>query len=263
MQEQYGIIVLYNKSVDESVTYNCLKKYDNLKVIVCDNSTKSFNNKIKVESDQFIYIDMHGNKGLSIAYNRALDSIEKINPKMEGYVMLFDDDTFIPEEYFSKMTEAINKKKADIFLPIVKDEIGILSPSVMKKYYCHRAPENVWSIKKQEICGINSGMCIKLSAFTTYRYNEKIFLDYVDHNFIRDMRKKNKKVEIVNTQINQKFSSNTHNKKAELSRFKIFKKDLNVFYEHGFGNRFFYYYVITRRKMQLTRKYRDIAIIFK
>ena len=110
MQEQYGIIVLYNKSVDESVTYNCLKKYDNLKVIVCDNSTKSFNNKIKVESDQFIYIDMHGNKGLSIAYNRALDSIEKINPKMEGYVMLFDDDTFIPEEYFSKMTEAINKK---------------------------------------------------------------------------------------------------------------------------------------------------------
>ena len=33
MQEQYGIIVLYNKSVDESVTYNCLKKYDNLKLL--------------------------------------------------------------------------------------------------------------------------------------------------------------------------------------------------------------------------------------
>ena len=133
----------------------------------------------------------------------------------------------------------------------------------MKKYYCHRAPEDVWSIKQEELCGINSGMAINLQIFRKYRYNEEIFLDYVDHNFLRDMRKYKKKVVILNVKIRQTFSSNTDSKEKALIRFKIFKKDINVFYKKGFWNRFFYYYVITRRKMQLSRQFRDITIMFR
>lgn len=263
MQKKYGIIVVYNKSVDNSTTYKCLKEVGNIYVVVCDNSTKKFDNKEKVERDGYTYIDMHGNCGLSKAYNRALDRIKMDNPKMEGYVMLFDDDTFIPADYFEKMSQVIESGRADIYLPIVEDEVGILSPSIMKKYYCHRAPSDVWSIKKDELCGINSGMVIRLAVFRKYRYDEGIFLDYVDHNFLRDMRKYKRKVEIVDTRIKQTFSSNTDPKEKAMVRFKIFKKDINRFYAHGFWNRFFFYYVITRRKMQLTRKYRDPRIMFK
>lgn len=259
----FGIIVIYNKNVRDSITYQCLKKQDDLQVVVCDNSTQNFDNKNIVENDGFYYVDMHGNAGLSKAYNAALNVISSVNEGMKGYVSLFDDDTFIPNIYFLKLRSEIRTKKSDIFLPIVKDEVGILSPSVMKKYYCHRAPENVWAVKEDELCGINSGMSIRLRIFKKYRYNEKIFLDYVDHNFLRDMRKRHRRVSIMDVEIRQTFSSNIRNKEKELNRFKIFKKDINEFYKGGFWSRFFFYYVITRRKMQLTRKYRDPRIMFQ
>lgn len=259
----YGIIVVYNKNVKDSTTYQCLKAQKSLRIIVCDNSTSDYRNKDIVQTDGYFYVDMHGNAGLSKAYNKALNVISEENPEMKGYVALFDDDTFIPEAYFSKLREDIREKHSDIFLPIVRDEVGILSPSVMKKYYCHRAPENVWKIKKQELCGINSGMAIRLRLFKNYRYDERIFLDYVDHGFIRDMRKKHRKVSIMDVEIRQTFSSNTDNKEKSMIRFQIFKKDINEFYREGFWNRFFFYYVITRRKMQLTRKFRDLSIMFK
>ncbi len=262
VMELFGIIVVYNKNVNNSLTYQCLKKQENLQIIVCDNSTRDYDNKEFVKNDGFCYIDMHGNAGLSKAYNKALDYIQYNNPHMKGFVMLFDDDTFIPDIYFSKLRSEIQTKRSDIFLPIVKDEVGILSPSVMKKYYCHRAPENVWLVKQDELCGINSGMAIRLKIFKKYRYNEKIFLDYVDHNFLRDMRKRHCRVSIMNVEIQQTFSSNIKDKEKELVRFKIFKKDINEFYREGFWNRFFFYYVITRRKMQLTRKYRNPRIMF-
>lgn len=263
MPDLFGIIVIYNKNVRDSITYQCLKKQDDLQVVVCDNSTQNFDNKNIVENDGFYYVNMHGNAGLSKAYNAALDAISSVNEGMKGYVSLFDDDTFIPDIYFSKLRSEIRTKKSDIFLPIVKDEVGILSPSVMRKYYCHRAPENVWAVKQDELCGINSGMAIRLRIFKKYRYNEKIFLDYVDHNFLRDMRKRHCRVSIMDVEIRQTFSSNIRNKEKELIRFKIFKKDINEFYRGGFWNRFFFYYVITRRKMQLTRKYRDPRIMFQ
>lgn len=259
----YGIIVLYNKKTEDSKTYACLKGQTDINIVVCDNSTRDFNNQAVVEADGYNYVNMHGNAGLSKAYNKALDCIQEMNPSMNGYVMLFDDDTYIPAEYFETLKKQIADNPKDIYLPIVEDEIGILSPSVMKKYYCHRAPADVWSIPKSDLCGINSGMAIRLKLFENYRYNEAIFLDYVDHNFIRDMRKAQRDVAILDVKIKQSFSSNTDSKEKSMIRFKIFKKDINVFYQGDFWNRFFYYYVITRRKMQLTRKFRDPRIMFK
>lgn len=264
MQNLFGIIVIYNKNVNDSVTYECLKKQKNLRIIVCDNSTTDYDNEKIVERDGGHYINMNGNAGLSKAYNKALDYIQYKNPHMQGCIMLFDDDTFIPDDYFKKMLQAIKNGRADIYLPIVQDEIGVLSPSIMKKYYCHRAWNgNVWKIKNNEICGINSGMAISLNIFKRYRYSEEIFLDYVDHNFLRDMRKYHRKIEIVRTYIQQTFSSNMHDKEKELARLDVFKKDIDVFYKKGFGNRIFFHYTMLRRKMKLVLKYKKIDIMFR
>lgn len=264
MAKLFGIIVVYNKNVNDSVTYQCLKNEKNLRIVVCDNSTSDYGNRAIIEADGYTYVDMSGNAGLSKAYNRALDKICSIYPEMKGYVMLFDDDTFIPEDYFIKMKKAMNRSKEDIYLPIVRDEIGILSPSMMKKYYCHRAVGgNVWKIKPAELCGINSGMAICLEIFKTYRYNEEIFLDYVDHNFIRDMRKNHKKIEIVKTYLQQSFSSNIYDMEKELVRLNIFEKDIDVFYKEGLGNRIFFHYTMIRRKMKLALKYKKLSVLFR
>lgn len=262
MAKLFGIIVIYNKNVDDSVTYQCLKKEKQLYVVVCDNSTSDYDNQRKVEADGYIYVNMGGNAGLSKAYNKALDTIFLRYPETDGYVLLFDDDTFIPEDYFVQMKKAFHRGGGDIYLPIVKDEIGILSPSMMKKYYCHRAiGGDVWKIKQSELCGINSGMAISLEIFKNYRYNEEIFLDYVDHNFIRDMRKQKRKIQIVKTYLQQSFSSNIYDMKKELARLDIFQKDIQVFYKQGIGNRIFYHYTMLRRRMKLAIKYKNVRIL--
>ena len=264
MTQIFGIIVVYNKNVCDSVTYQCIKKQGRIKMIVCDNSTKDYGNRDIVVSDGYQYVDMHGNQGLSKAYNKALDVIHTLNPSMKGYVMLFDDDTDIPEDYFKQMYRALEQPSAHIYLPIVKDEIGVLSPSMMKKYYCHRAiGGDVWKIRQNELCGINSGMVIYLGIFRKYRYNEALFLDYVDHNFIRDMRRRYCKIQIVDTCLYQSFSSNIYDEQKELARLKIFEKDIRAFYRKGFVSKAFFHYTMIRRKMKLALKYKKPGILFR
>lgn len=104
-------------------------------------------------------------------------------------------------------------------------------------------------------------MAISLEIFKNYRYNEEIFLDYVDHNFIRDMRKQKRKIQIVKTYLQQSFSSNIYDMKKELARLDIFQKDIQVFYKQGIGNRIFYHYTMLRRRMKLAIKYKNVRIL--
>lgn len=121
MNTLYAILVVYNKYIKDSATYTFLKKHKDINVIVCDNSTRDYKNQSVVKSDGYTYIDMHGNKGLSKAYNVALDVLQN----KTGYVILLDDDTILNEEYYNSVLNL----SCDIALPIVMDEKSILSPS--------------------------------------------------------------------------------------------------------------------------------------
>lgn len=264
MTNLIAIMVVYNTEITESRAYKCVLNEKNIKVIVCDNSTISNNNKMLVEKDGNIYISMQGNKGLSKAYNKAIDYIMNYNFDTVDYIVLMDDDTYFPSEYFKEVREKINQSKLDIYLPTVLDEsgkAGYLSPSIMRNGYCHRA-DDIKAIKQDELCGINSGMVIRKDIFKDYRYNENIFLDYVDHNFIRDMKRLGKKMEVLETTLNQNFSSSSDTKEKSKIRFKIFKKDINVFYRHGFKDRCMYHYIILRKKVNFLHRFHDLSAIF-
>ena len=49
MEHLYSIVVVYNQKISESVSYNALKKNPDLRIIVCDNSTKDFGNEEAVQ----------------------------------------------------------------------------------------------------------------------------------------------------------------------------------------------------------------------
>lgn len=173
----YAVLVDYNKPLEESPSYQALRRQKDIVTIVCDNSTQVELDQNLVQKDGNVYLSMHGNRGLSKAYNRALDHIEEEDPVLEGFVMLFDDDTDIPDSYFDCVRQMIKKNDADIFLPLVADQdpkLGYLSPSIMKDVYIHRTKEP-FKLKEKELCGINSGMLIRLSLFENYRYNEDLF----------------------------------------------------------------------------------------
>ena len=120
----YGILVVYNMDVSESVSYQFINRHKEINLIVVDNSDHDFKNNKKVESDGNTYLSMNGNQGLSRAYNTALDWIQKYNPEMDGYVILLDDDTSLNEEYLNE----VKKVSCDIAVPVVKAKNIIISP---------------------------------------------------------------------------------------------------------------------------------------
>lgn len=259
------IVVLYNVNYKDSVSYMDLVQTDvykenRLEIICVDNSVCNFGNEELKLNYNHHYISMNGNKGLSKAYNSSINYLKKNNEE-NSLVVLLDDDTHIGNDYFEKMEKA-SEDGCDIYLPIVQDQLGILSPSIMRKYRCRRC-KRLEQVNEHNICGINSGMAIRESVFKKYQYDEQIFLDYVDHSFMRDMRRGKKKICVVDTVLYQDFSSITDSYEQTMTRFQIFKNDINVFYSGSLVDRIVYFYIILRRKFGIAIKFRKIETIWK
>ncbi len=247
----YVIIVIYNKSCSASITCRCLKDINNINVIIVDNSTIHNDNTSMAEFNGWKYIDMYGNKGLAKAYNRAIESIKKDN----SIICLFDDDTEVNIDYFNSLSkQAAEQPDTKIFLPLVYDEIGLLSPSIINDLAVKRV-NSIDEISSDKINGINSGMAIKGDVFDYYKYDEKYFLDYIDHAFLRDMKKNHYKIAILNARLNQAFFANTNTDlELTIKRFKIFKKDFKRFCGKSLKGHYYYFREITNQKKQLYLK---------
>lgn len=70
-----AVVVVYNKNVSESITCDRLLKLNRNEVtlVIVDNSEKETTNDEYCRSRNIDYISMNGNKGLSKAYNRAVE----------------------------------------------------------------------------------------------------------------------------------------------------------------------------------------------
>lgn len=252
----YSILVVYNKDIASSKSYNFIKMYSSIKLIVCDNSTMENKNEEKVLNDGHIYISMHGNAGLSKAYNVALN---RIPYSKDDYVLLLDDDTTLTDEYMQTIFECIKSKK-DVYVPIVRTQNMLMSP-VISKNGCIHPIKNVDQIQNESISAINSGMLICTNVFKDYKYPEQMFLDYVDHAFMYEMNHRHKQIMLMDVTVFQSFSIDEFNKDAEKKRFKIFKKDIEYYYTELVKNRKYYLFILFKRKVRLALKYRDVRIL--
>ena len=256
----YVVVVIYNKFCKNSLTLKCLEKISGLGIVICDNSTISYKNSEYSRSRGYCYLDMQGNKGLAVAYNSAVELLKD----KDGFVCLFDDDTFVSSDYFSKLKEAILNSNADIYLPVICDSTGILSPSKINGVFVKRV-KNIKILHQKNITGINSAMAISLKIFKEgYRYDENYFLDCIDHNFLRDMKRLNKKIGIINVKLMQNFSGSTFvSKEANLKRFRIYKRDFREFCKGNFFDEFCAFFVIIKRLLNLTIKFRTLDFLLK
>lgn len=245
-----AIIVLYNCSLEESDTFLSIKDEKDINIILCDNSTKDYDNFDVSKKYNVNYISMNGNVGLSKAYNAAINSLNSKDDN--NYICIFDDDTKIPSNYFSEMKIAIEKNNCDIFLPVVYDGEEIMSPFLINgKFY--KKITDINNIKGV-FSGINSGMLIKSSVFENYCYDEGLFLDYVDHHFMHDMLQQKRIISLVKSVVlNQNFSSSTDNLNGALIRFHILKHDAKYHYKDSLTS---YYYLYWRRIIKISLKYR-------
>ncbi len=252
----FALIVIYNKNCNDSISYCCLKNIKGLNIIVCDNSISDYRNKDIVSADDNIYINMEGNKGLSKAYNKAITHLKN----EIGVVCLFDDDTEIPVEYFNELRSLIKNQEWDICLPKVYYEKGMMSPVQLKRYAVKKV-NKVEEINTKYIAGINSGMVVKLTLYENYKYDENLFLDFVDYKFIMDMRKKNVKIIVMKTKLKQLFSKDDNDKNSSKIRYNIKKTDLKYFYRSNFVSKLYCTYLLMKLKVGLVIKFKDLKVL--
>ena len=184
-----AIVVIYNKSIENSLTCKNLLKMDlDIDLLVVDNSVIPTNNKEYCVCKGIRYLSMNGNLGLSKAYNRAIDE----SPDSDVYVF-FDDDTNITEDYFNELKLATaDYPNVDIFAPVIIGQDGVFYSPNASRFMKNRLMSNISDeIEQDSFNAIASCLAVRSRVFEDYRFNETLFVDQVDQNFFDDQRSRN------------------------------------------------------------------------
>lgn len=253
------IIVIYNKSLDDSSTLMFIKEACIFKdVVVYDNSTTENNNDQIAKQNGWHYLTNHKNDGISVAYNNCIEYICK--KQMDcSYVLMLDDDAEISVAFINKSLEIIEKGNSDIYIPIIRCNVSIMSPSIIEPYGRVKKVKDISEINTSNVTAINNCMFIKLNTAKQIGYNEKLFLDYVDHDFVRRVKAKGAKIKILNLEIshNTSIDDKSISKESRMHRFLIYKKDLKEFYKSTFWGRCFYRLHILKMAIRYTVEYKS------
>jgi GT2 family glycosyltransferase len=173
-----------------------------------------------------IHLDMEGNKGLAAAYNKAINRIRNLCK----WIVVFDDDTSVPADYCRRLDEeAAKDPEAYIFLPLVADEKGLLSPCRSAGYRFKRiSAEEVRHLSQNRpdhLSAINTGMAIKADLFINYHYDTRLFLDCIDHLFLYQMRQTGTVIRVFDVLLHQQFADTRASCAEKLARFRIYAGD--------------------------------------
>lgn len=260
------LIVNYNQLLEQSaILREDMMCRENI-IFVVDNSMdpecQRKNADYCSKKDNVVYICYKENLGISKAYNIALDEIRKTDFQ---YILLLDADTEVANEYIEKINSVIQTKEIDLILPIVKTQGGmIMSPCKKEKYGFFSNFQNIEEIKMDKnLSAINSGMCISRRIWEQYEYDEKLFLDYVDHQFMIDFIDKSEKVYIMKDVIfTQNFSAESDDLKKAKFRYGIQMKDIEYFLEKNGYASWCIQLHMWKRKLRLFVKNKKIEILF-
>lgn len=254
----FTVIVVYNRYCGDSPSCTALSQQGAKNVLVADNSTSDYKNREYCEEAGWRYLSMNGNAGLARAYNRSAGILKD----EADYLVWMDDDTTLDHSYYEALRQAAAEHPDwDVLAPTVKDEVGILSPAVIRGCAVERI-SSLSEVRPETITAINSGMAVKTDIFLEYQYDETYFLDYIDHAFIRDMKRMGKKIGVFHAVLRQRFSGNDAADPAGAAvRFRIFKKDFKHFCSGEPRNRLYGSVILLRRRLNLCIRYRSLSFL--
>lgn len=258
MKEILVVIVLYKSIIRETITYQTLiSRYCDIALYVYDNSPHSQSLSIS----NAIYVHDSQNRGVSVAYNSAC-----LYAKENGYdwILLLDQDTNFANISIEDYIYAISTHpEIKIFAPKVKTGDKYMSPI---KVWNHLAvlqksvPSGFVQLSRYSI--INSGMCINVDAMMDCGgYNDAVFLDYSDHEFIRRFRNLYTTAFILDKEIYQDFSVVSDDKESTILRYQFFCKSISRCMRTGISDNFWYFVLILKRGLSICVRLRTMLPI--
>lgn len=225
-----GVVVLYkpeNEVITNLLSYSSLLN----KLYVIDNS-ETTNTHLVGELQKIInseYIELRENKGIAYAFNLAA---EKSITQGVQWLLTMDQDSKFEDSYFERFIED--------FRTIDKTNVGIFAPFNGIYRYEHELKKGI--IETNRV--ISSGNLINLDAYSTVGgFDEKLFIDFVDHDYCFKLRKSGYKILVdYNISLNHKLGN------LKIISF-LGKKRLVM--DHNPLRK----YYITRNRLEIIRRY--------
>jgi len=192
------LVVIYNESLSLSSTIKSLisnKTYlSSVKLLIWDNSSTKQDYSCDIEQyvNDIEIVHTPENTPLAKVYNIVRES----KLKNEEFCLLLDQDTIIPDNYFTSLFTAIEENpNINLFLPIIKSHNHIVSPGdlfLFKGKYWEE--EQFGLVEAKNRLAINSGMFIKSNYFKNNfkGYNKELKFYGVDSYFMLEYAKINK-----------------------------------------------------------------------
>lgn len=265
MGDILAVVVLYESDLFQCSTYKTLLEHSGLPVFVYDNSRIS--RISQALPGHFVYVHNPDNAGVSAAYNRA--ARYALENEFE-WILILDQDTVFPYDIISEYRKAIGSNPGvHLFAPLIKiDDEHYLSPSVKKHRVSHLTKKAVsGKLELSKYAVINSGMLIRLSAFFACGgYNEKVWLDFSDHQFTERFQKHFLYFYAIDAVCFQNFSNQNHNVEGLIARYRIFCSSLKCCEKNSTVDHLEYLWIVWKRACSLvlrTRKAIFIKIFFK
>lgn len=199
MNSVAAVIITYNVENNFKNRINKLKgKVD--EIIIVDNGSKTETISMLKELEKKItIIYLEKNKGIAYALNKGIKySIEK------GYdwVLTLDHDSIVTDDMIENMLKCYENFDKDL-----KEKVAMLVPVHVeeKEYQNNSVISNEEKLSKpyiEVLTEITSGALTKADVYKNVGlYDEKLFIDLVDHDYCLSLNKKGFKVIQVNSAV--------------------------------------------------------------
>lgn len=176
---KFGVgITLYNP--DKKI-FDYINQLKNIffKIYIYDN-TKNNTEYISNIDNSFLYSYTGENRGLSKAFNWFID---KAFDNSIDYLLILDQDSCFAIEKLEKLIDEI-------------EEIGVDDNVAIRA--CKAQPQNIKHIEssseivnsEEKVISSGSFLCMKVIKKHGLRYDENLFVDYVDDDFCKSVRAK-------------------------------------------------------------------------
>ncbi len=281
------ITVIYNRRISRIRSMPqfeaFISRYPEAGWIIADNSTDDVivqeNRETASLKNWLRYVECGGNIGLSRAYNRAIATI----PQEEAYwIMLSDDDTYFSMEYLENAIRRIRheqklwketpagekrwtREPLRMLCGVVLTEGGWISPRSehTKEFALSGLLRQPKPGIYRDLYPINSGLFLEGSAIREAGgFDERLFLDQVDFLMMDRLRSCGiRRIGVLPGKILQSFSgdmsqgwkkesSETPGQSAD-ERFRIFRKDFQVYCELTGKPWYYRAWILGRRTLML------------
>jgi GT2 family glycosyltransferase len=247
------IVPIYNTRIIDIPAFLIGKKDKDIEFVICDNSTdeiiKEENNNYSNRYTFINYCDMKGNKGISVAYNYGIEHAKG------NIICIFDDDTMPGENYFSAVRQYVNEDSESVYVPVVMSGNRMLSPLKVFGPVVYRTSD-VTMLRAKNISAFNAGMVYSRDIAKKIKYDENLFLEFVDHDFCRRVRQAGINIRIMEDVIlEQDYSRYSDNKAQAQFRLKTACHDLPIYYNNSIVSKIYCKVYLLYRLMSFRIRY--------